>query len=188
MGAFACLHTALRIMHDIKDHDWNALVLEDDVDLEYNIRDVLSGLLPHLPSDWSKETLFVQYESQSLGALRLGNCYEKEGEEIWGPIKRSTSFLCPHATIYHGYSAASWILDRLDKPWLYRTNWDELMLAEVFKEGQKDFVSYTLFPSPIVQTNRKSGDIPTSAAKWQNPLQQSATELLVQYLQEMIPS
>ncbi|KAH3759338.1 collagen beta-1,O-galactosyltransferase [Pelomyxa schiedti] len=168
MGGMACLITALRIMRDIMHHNWTALVLEDDVDIELEIRSSMAEIMIHAPPTWK--------------ALRLGHCYEEQGESIWGPIYKSTSFLCPHATIYKPETAA-FILKNLDISSWGWANWDQL-LTTLLKDNRNSevFESYSIFPALVVQTDRTTGDIPSSASKWQNTLQSSSTSKLAGFV------
>ena len=67
----ACWHSHLSVIHDIANnvspHDFKvAVILEDDVDMEINIREQLAYLWPTLPVDWDIVFLGVPFFSPRL--------------------------------------------------------------------------------------------------------------------------
>ncbi|KAH3763740.1 hypothetical protein Pelo_4394 [Pelomyxa schiedti] len=172
-GIWALMHTGVRLLRYISSQGegyGTVLLLEDDVDFETNIRDRLSDIMEHLPDDW--------------GILRLGHCYEKKGERVWGPIYRTTSALCAHAVVFRNKTAADFILKFLDNRTYIKTiaNWDQ-QLNIILCEKTPPFAVYSIFPEIVVQNRKLSSDISSSAKYISDKLQHSAVEHLVSVLQ-----
>jgi GR25 family glycosyltransferase involved in LPS biosynthesis len=75
----ACWHSHLSVIHDIANNDSPdgtgvSLILEDDVDMEQDIREQLAYLWPSLPVDW--DIVFLgTFSSRAFNASKFNICY-----------------------------------------------------------------------------------------------------------------
>ncbi|GAA6060778.1 hypothetical protein JCM10212_006758 [Sporobolomyces blumeae] len=147
----------------LKNKDKSALVLEDDVDVEWDLERLWSRIERHLPKDWD--------------ATLLGHCW---GKELFQPqylhphLHRSTVPLCLHAYAL-SHSGARRVLDLLLNPWTaYQTAVDTAVPSFI----QFDLVkSFSVEPPLIIQRKDGPSDIQKGiGSKWRGLLMDSTVE------------
>ncbi|KAG0143787.1 hypothetical protein CROQUDRAFT_672735 [Cronartium quercuum f. sp. fusiforme G11] len=142
--------------------DQSALILEDDVDLEWDLERRWRTIQRRLPVDW--ETVF------------LGHCW---GREIFEPqvlhpnLHKSTSPLC-----LHGYAVSSRgsqkLLELFDDPWLAFQTPIDTCIPTFIKLGLK---SYSIEPPIINQAKILKSDIQVGkGSNWKGFLADSVME------------
>ncbi|EGG01695.1 uncharacterized protein MELLADRAFT_117746 [Melampsora larici-populina 98AG31] len=153
----------LKTIRMIKESgDKSALVLEDDVDLEWDLERRWRTIERRLPKDW--ETVF------------LGHCW---GKEIFEPqvlhpnLHKSTSPLC-----LHGYAVSSLgatkLLSLFNDPWISFQTPIDTCIPTFIKLGLK---SYSIEPPIINQSKILKSDIQIGkGSKWKGFLADSVLE------------
>ncbi|CAG8496892.1 6227_t:CDS:1 [Racocetra fulgida] len=142
----------------------NALILEDDVDIEMNIVNIMTDILLVLPADWEM--------------LYLGHCgFEMYGEGVGGSDKhkiyQSITPGCTHAYAV-SYIGANKLLNELVNP---QTAID-LEIIEKIQRGV--IISYSFQPQVIVQWRSKDNpsDVSSGTPEHSYPLENSTLHFL----------
>ncbi|GAA6010964.1 hypothetical protein JCM10207_004016 [Rhodosporidiobolus poonsookiae] len=147
----------------IKNKDRSALVLEDDVDVEWDLERLWSRIERRLPEDWD--------------ASLLGHCW---GKELYRPqylhphLHQSTAPLCLHAYAL-SYKGASRALSLLNNPWTaYQTAVDTAVPSFISFRLLK---SFSVEPPLIIQRKDGPSDIQDGiGSKWRGLLMDSTVE------------
>ncbi|KAI8461935.1 hypothetical protein BY996DRAFT_6636582 [Phakopsora pachyrhizi] len=153
----------LRMVLEKGEH--SALILEDDVDLEWDLERRWRSLQRHLPDDW--ETIF------------LGHCW---GRELLKPqfghphLHRSTAPLC-----LHGYGVslrgAKRLLELYSDPWIAFQTPVDTCIPTFIKLGLR---SFSVEPTIINQSKILSSDIQLgTGSKWKGLLEDSVIKRIL---------
>ncbi|EIW77938.1 hypothetical protein CONPUDRAFT_139047 [Coniophora puteana RWD-64-598 SS2] len=146
-AAVACWHSHYQAIRDIveKDHAFG-LILEDDIDIDFNIEHTLLPQLPHLPPDWD--------------ILFLGHCHSSEHHNP--PLPRAPRFRQTyHALCLHGYALSRKGARRL----LTLLRSADYAYSRPVDHAVKDLVqmhmmqSYSAYPPLVVQRKEDRSDI-----------------------------
>ncbi|BGP19317.1 hypothetical protein JCM10213_006195 [Rhodosporidiobolus nylandii] len=147
----------------LKNGDRSALILEDDVDVEWDLERLWSRIERRLPDDWD--------------ATLLGHCW---GKELFEPqylhphLHRSVVPLCLHAYAL-SYRGASNVLRLLLNPWTaYQTAVDTAVPSFI---SFKLLNSFSVEPPLIIQRKDGPSDIQAGiGSKWRGLLMDSTVE------------
>nr|AIC33784.1 glycosyltransferase family 25 [Puccinia cf. psidii AE-2014] len=143
----------------------SALILEDDVDTEWDLERRWRSLERHLPEDW--ETVF------------LGHCW---GRELLNPqfghpnLHKSSQPLC-----LHGYAVsqrgANKLLKLYNDPWIAFQTPVDTCIPGFIKRG---LISYSVEPPIIIQSKVLESDIQSGkGSKWRGLLADSVMERIL---------
>ncbi|EIW77992.1 hypothetical protein CONPUDRAFT_146067 [Coniophora puteana RWD-64-598 SS2] len=156
-AGIACWHSHYQAIRDMvyKDHAVG-LILEDDIDIEFDIEKTLLSQWSHLPSDWD--------------ILFLGHCHSEEWRNppiLGAPRFRKTY----HALCLHGYALSRKGARKL----LTMLRSADYAYSRPIDHGVKDLVQmhhlvgYSAYPPLIVQRKEDTsdivGDLPADFAK-----------------------
>ncbi|GAA5823508.1 hypothetical protein JCM5353_006286 [Sporobolomyces roseus] len=146
-----------------KNRDKSALILEDDVDVEWDLQRLWSRIERRLPKDWD--------------ATLLGHCWGKEllqPQYLHPHLHRSTVPLCLHAYALSS-SGARRLLSLLLNPWTaYQTAVDTAVPSFIQFELLK---SFSIEPPLIIQRKDGPSDIQKGiGSKWRGLLMDSTVE------------
>ncbi|GAA5888998.1 hypothetical protein JCM6882_009712 [Rhodosporidiobolus microsporus] len=147
----------------LKNGDRSALILEDDVDVEWDLERLWSRIERRLPEDWD--------------ATLLGHCW---GKELFEPqylhphLHRSTVPLCLHAYALSSIGASR-LLSLLLNPWTaYQTAVDTAVPSFI---SFKLLNSFSVEPPLIIQRKDGPSDIQAGiGSKWRGLLMDSTVE------------
>ncbi|GAA5865052.1 hypothetical protein JCM8547_007695 [Rhodosporidiobolus lusitaniae] len=147
----------------VKNGDRSALVLEDDVDVEWDLERLWSRIERRLPEDWD--------------ATLLGHCW---GKELYQPqylhphLHRSTVPLCLHAYALSN-SGASRVLSLLLNPWTAYQTAVDTAVPSFISFGALN--SFSVEPPLIIQRKDGPSDIQAGiGSKWRGLLMDSTIE------------
>lgn len=146
-AGFACWHSHHRTIREIVRRGLkSAIILEDDIDFEWNIEKILRSQWPALPDDWD--------------IIYLGHCWSEEwrGEMLAGApmLRRSHHTLCNHAYAV-SLSGATKILRYFRSP--------DYAYSRPVDHAYKDLVqmhrlkSFSVYPAVSIQTKAGISDI-----------------------------
>ncbi|KAI8319635.1 hypothetical protein GQ54DRAFT_264971 [Martensiomyces pterosporus] len=136
----ACMHSHMSVLKDIVIHGYQrTLILEDDVDMEADIKDRLGDLLPHVPSTWD--------------LLYLGHCSK---ETFQRTEFHKNLYLARRPSCTHAYAisleGAKLALTLLNDQWPNPKSPYDLFLINEIKENLLE--AYSVEPPYIVQVRQ----------------------------------
>ncbi|CAG8716039.1 28593_t:CDS:2, partial [Dentiscutata erythropus] len=138
LGVKSCYLSHYLIYQLIIDNEYeNALILEDDIDMELNITNILTDIYPHLPNDW--DVLYVGHCGESKIEMTVANVFGFE-------LRKTGNPLCTH-----GYAVSSSGARKLVK----KLNIDnptvgiDFELLKLIHSG--NITSYSINPPIIIQ-------------------------------------
>ncbi|GAA5946530.1 hypothetical protein JCM3765_000282 [Sporobolomyces pararoseus] len=157
----------------LKNRDKSALILEDDVDVEWDLERLWSRIERRLPKDWD--------------ATLLGHCW---GKELYQPqylhphLHRSSVPLCLHAYALSS-SGAKRLLNLLLNPWTaYQTAVDTAVPSFI---QFKLLNSFSIEPPLIIQRKDGPSDIQKGiGSKWRGLLMDSTVERIRKFKGEEV--
>ncbi|GAA5909705.1 uncharacterized protein JCM6883_004606 [Sporobolomyces salmoneus] len=157
----------------LKNGDKSALILEDDVDVEWDLERLWSRIERRLPRDWD--------------ATLLGHCWGKElmqPQYLHPHLHRSTVPLCLHAYAL-SHDGARRLLNLLLNPWTaYQTAVDTALPSFIQFELLK---SFSIEPPLIIQRKDGPSDIQKGiGSKWRGLLMDSTVERIRKYKGEEV--
>lgn len=165
-AAISTYYNHMRVLRMIRDSgDKNALILEDDVDMEWDLERRWRSIENHLPTNW--ETVF------------LGHCW---GLELLEPqfghphLHKSTKPLC-----FHGYavskSGSEKLLELYNDPWIAFQTPVDAYIPTFIKLGLN---SFSVEPSIINQSKILSSDIQSgTGSMWRGLLVDSVAKRIL---------
>jgi len=146
-AAIACWHSHVVALRDMvqKGHA-AALILEDDIDIEFDIEKILAPQWSHLPADWD--------------IVYLGHCHSQEYRN--NPLQSAPRFRVTHHILCtHGYAVSRKGARKILK--LLRSA--DYAYSKPIDHGLKDLVqqhllkSYSAYPPLVVQRKEDISDI-----------------------------
>ncbi|GAA5869495.1 hypothetical protein JCM16303_000490 [Sporobolomyces ruberrimus] len=147
----------------LKNQDKSALILEDDVDVEWDLERLWSRIERRLPKDWD--------------ATLLGHCWGKElmqPQYLHPHLHRSTVPLCLHAYALSSAGARR-VLNLLLNPWTAYQTAVDTALPSFIQFGL--VTSFSIEPPLIIQRKDGPSDIQKGiGSKWRGLLMDSTVE------------
>ncbi|PFH47939.1 hypothetical protein AMATHDRAFT_76969 [Amanita thiersii Skay4041] len=166
----ACWHSHLSLIHRIANKENlemrdSVLILEDDVDMERDIRGQLAGMWPLLPDDWDIVYLGFCWSSEGVAApLKNPNDDLTQEKPPKFRLFPSRSPKCTHAYALSKIGARRLLLHLRYAPFAYSRSIDQA-LAWLIESGR--LKSYTVVPSLVAQRKIVDSDImPGTGSKW----------------------
>ncbi|KAF8143308.1 hypothetical protein K438DRAFT_1994029 [Mycena galopus ATCC 62051] len=146
----ACWHSHLSAIQRASTHarDKAALILEDDVDMEADIKEQLSSIWSLLPSD--SDIVF------------LGHCWSNEPHTSTTLLHPSRGPLCTHAYALSPTSTKRLLLHLMHPPFAYSRAIDHA-LAWLVRSARLN--SFSVVPSVVVQRKVGKSDVMPMAGK-----------------------
>ncbi|CAG8636230.1 12687_t:CDS:1 [Acaulospora colombiana] len=143
----------------------NALILEDDVDIELNITSIVHGIYPTLPPNWD--------------LLYVGHCWFENKEPC--DNKTTSAFRLYYSKMpvcTHAYAVSFAAAQRLVKMLTFLTEPIDVQLINWIKAGF--LKSFSIDPPAIVQRQAKDDqtDIPSSGKSFKFYLKNSTLDFL----------
>ncbi len=188
----ACWHSHLSVIQLISNEEgldpWSSvLVLEDDVDMESDIKSQLRNLWPLLPPDW--DIVFLGKPTISLRSITgfiimIGHCWSDESkskpligvnQELWNLTRSmlypSRSPKCTHAYALTRMGARRLLLHLQYTPFAYSRAIDQA-IAWLIESGR--LKGYSVVPSIVAQRKIVQSDVmPGKGSKWKDHLTNS---------------
>ncbi|CAG8568507.1 6823_t:CDS:1 [Dentiscutata erythropus] len=163
----ACYESHYKVYQSIIANGYDSvLILEDDVDIEMNIVNIMTDILPDLPTDWD--------------LLYLGHCgWEKNGIPVGSSnehkVYRSMKPGCTHA-----YAISSQGANKLLKNLEHNNSREPIDLEIIEKIQQGTLVSYSFQPQAIVQWRSidNPSDVNPGSTEGSYPLKNSTLNYL----------
>ncbi|GAA5938215.1 glycosyltransferase family 25 protein [Sporobolomyces koalae] len=147
----------------LKNRDRSALILEDDVDVEWDLERMWSRIEKKLPRTWD--------------ATLLGHCWGKEllqPQYLHPHLHRSTAPLCLHAYAL-SRTGARRVLDLLLNPWTAYQTAVDTAVPSFIQFGLLE--SFSIEPPLIIQRKDGPSDIQQGiGSKWRGLLMDSTVE------------
>ncbi|EJT99078.1 hypothetical protein DACRYDRAFT_82988 [Dacryopinax primogenitus] len=171
-GMLACWHSHVGLLRRFTEsHDDAILILEDDVDVEFDIETRLHRVWTFLPKDWD--------------AVYLGHCWSAEQTHPSFPeapaIRPSYTPKCTHAYAVSRRGAYRLIRHLRAPAFAYSRALDQ---AYVYLIQRKRIKAFSFYPSIAIQTKDLSSDIfPGNGSSWRDLLADSTMER-IQLVQE----
>ncbi|KAF7356318.1 hypothetical protein MVEN_00964100 [Mycena venus] len=189
-GRIACWHSHLSVIQRVATHapDDVALILEDDVDMESDIKERLAGLWNLLPADWDMVFLGESYyriacDGDTQPSFFSGHCWGRESTNpplgktwTWSPelnasvstaLHPSHTPLCTHAYALSPAGAKRLLRDLNYPPFAYSRAIDSALAFLVFSRRVK---SFSLVPSIVVQRKIGNSDVVAGKGSWKDKL------------------
>ncbi|KDQ17567.1 hypothetical protein BOTBODRAFT_29737 [Botryobasidium botryosum FD-172 SS1] len=161
----ACWHSHLSVLRQVAEgQDHVAIVLEDDVDMEWDLESRLKGMWGALPHDWD--------------LVMLGHCWSKEStfpaltKSPASNLYPSYSPKCTHAYAV-SRSGARRLVQYLRTPsFAYSRALDQAIVHLIHTDHIK---SFSVYPSVVIQTKDVASDILSgNGSNWRDTLMDSA--------------
>lgn len=170
----ACWYSHLSVLRLVAEEQHDvAIVLEDDVDMEWDLESRLKGMWGDLPQDWD--------------LVMLGHCWSSlEGTY---PALAHTSNLhpsfapkCTHAYAV-SHSGARRLVQYLRQPsFAYGRALDQAIVHLIQTDRIK---SFSVYPSVVIQTKDVASDIfPGNGSRWKDTLVDSALSKIEKFQNE----
>ncbi|KAJ8291802.1 hypothetical protein OF846_005048 [Rhodotorula toruloides] len=197
-GTIACWHSHMQAVQTIIDNgDSRALILEDDVDFEWDLERTWAAIARWLPERGERRR--SAYEAAAAEALPPVHVesYDADGEEQWHSVflghcwgreserphyfhpmlYRSVSPRCTHAYALSA-EGATHLRRVLSDPWTaYQTAIDTAYAALIMRGGLN---SFSVEPPLIVQAKTLASDVhPGLGSKWRGRLADSTLERIM---------
>lgn len=190
----ACWHSHLSVIHDIVNHGSPdgfgvSIILEDDVDMEQDIRKQLAYLWPTLPADWDivflgtfSSHMDLSIRSYQFNICDLGHCWSEEAgngplSPLNHPLNNSSTNSrlyiarkpkCTHAYALSRTGARRLLLHLRYPPFAYSRAIDQAISWLVESGRLKGF---SIVPSLVIQRKVTESDImPGVGSQWKDGL------------------
>ncbi|KAF8637003.1 hypothetical protein AX17_003116 [Amanita inopinata Kibby_2008] len=179
----ACWHSHLSVIRNIANDERlgpkNAvLILEDDVDMEYDIRDQLADLWPLLPNEW--DIVFLGHcwsneaKSKPLTGSKSFSGNSSTSEAPRSKLYQSQSPRCTHAYVLTRMGARRLLLYLQYPPFAYSRAIDQA-IAWLIESGK--LRGYSVVPSLVSQRKIVESDVmPGKGSKWKDHLTNGVLE------------
>ncbi|KAG8700028.1 hypothetical protein FRC09_006216 [Ceratobasidium sp. 395] len=147
LGAVSCWYSHYQVMREIADGpDDTVIVLEDDVDMEFDLEKRLRDMWPALPKDWD--------------IVMLGHCQSHE----WGKPKlkrapalhRSTHTMCTHAYAISKRGARKMVRFLRSEHFAYSRPIDHTFIHLNYHDLT---INFSILPTVVLQTKDNPSDV-----------------------------
>ncbi|CAE6528286.1 unnamed protein product [Rhizoctonia solani] len=158
LAAISCWYSHYQVLRSVADGpDEAAIILEDDIDMEFDLEKRLREMWPALPEDWDVVMLALP---EDWDVVMLGHCQSHE----WGHPKlrltpalhRSTHTMCTHAYAVSKRGARKLVRFLRSEHFAYSRPIDHTFIHLGYHELIK---IYSVLPAIVLQTKDNPSDI-----------------------------